>query len=71
MAREISDALRLQLTSEEEELLTKQFTASSEAYEAYLQGRYHWNRRTEEGIRQAIVHFQEAIHFPPFCVHCT
>ena len=61
MAQEISDALRLQLTREQEELLTKQFTASSEAYEAYLKGRYHWNRRTEEGIRQAIVHFQEAI----------
>ncbi|GMR22052.1 MAG: serine/threonine-protein kinase [Acidobacteriota bacterium] len=65
MAREISDALRLQLTSEEEELLTKQFTASSEAYEAYLKGRYHWSRRTEEGIRQSIVHFQEAIREDP------
>ena len=61
MAREISDALRVQLTSEQEESLTKQFTASSEAYAAYLKGRYHWNRRTKEGIRQAIVYFQKAI----------
>ena len=65
IAREISDALRLQLTSEQEELLTKQFTTSSEAYEAYLKGRYHLNRRTEEGIRQAVVHFQEAIGEDP------
>ena len=65
MAREISDALRLQLTAEQEDLLTKQFTTSSEAYAAYLKGRYHWNRRTEEGIRQAIVHFQEAIREDP------
>ena len=65
MAREISDALRVQLTSEQEESLTKQFTASSEAYAAYLKGRYHWNRRTEEGIRQAVVHFQEAIREDP------
>ena len=65
MAREISDALRLQLTTEQEELLTKQFTTSSEAYAAYLKGRYHWNRRTEEGIRQAIVYFQEAIREDP------
>ena len=65
MAREISDALRLQLTAEQEEVLTKQFTTSSLAYEAYLKGRYHWNRRTEEGIRQAIVYFQEAIRKDP------
>ena len=65
MAQEISDALRLQLTAEQEELLTKQFTTSSEAYAAYLKGRYHWNRRTEEGIRQAVVHFQEAIGEDP------
>ena len=65
MAREISDALRLQLTAEQEEVLTKQFTTSSLAYDAYLKGRYHWNRRTEEGIRQAIVYFQEAIRKDP------
>ena len=65
MAREISDALRIQLTTEQEGLLTKQFTASSDAYQAYLKGRYHLNRRTEEGIRQAIVHFQEAIDQDP------
>ena len=65
MAREISDALRVQLTSEQEESLTKQFTTSSEAYAAYLKGRYHWNRRTEEGMRQAVVHFQEAIREDP------
>ena len=57
--------MRVQLTSEQEESLTKQFTTSSEAYAAYLKGRYHWNRRTEEGMRQAVVHFQEAIREDP------
>ena len=65
MAQEISDALRVQLTTEQEELLTKQHTGSSDAYRAYLKGRHHWNRRTEEGLRQALVHFQEAIQEDP------
>ena len=65
MAREISEALRIQLTAEQEELLTKQYTGSADAYEAYLKGRYHLNRRSEEGLRQAIVHFQEAIDHDP------
>ncbi len=38
MAREISEALRIQLTAEQEELLTKQYTGSADAYEAYLKG---------------------------------
>ena len=61
MAREISEALRQQLTSEQEQRLTKQYTASPEAYQAYLKARYHWNQRTEEGLRQAIVHCQDAL----------
>ncbi len=61
MAREISSALRLRLTDEQQELLTKQYTQDSLAYEAYLKGRYHWNRRTDDGIRRAIEFFEEAI----------
>ena len=65
IAKEISDALRLRLTTEQEERLTKQYTTSSKAYQAYLKGRYYWNQRTEEGLRQAIVHFREAIEADP------
>jgi tetratricopeptide (TPR) repeat protein len=36
-----------------------------EAYEAYLRGRYHWNRRSEEGIRKGIEYFEEAIRLDP------
>jgi serine/threonine-protein kinase len=33
----------------------------SAAYDDYLQGRYQWNRRSDEGVRRAIEHFQRAI----------
>jgi TolB-like protein/DNA-binding winged helix-turn-helix (wHTH) protein/Flp pilus assembly protein TadD len=36
-----------------------------DAYEAYLKGRYYWNKRTAEGIQKALVYFQQAINKDP------
>jgi TolB-like protein/Flp pilus assembly protein TadD len=36
-----------------------------EAYEAYLKGRYYWNKRTEQALRQASSYFQQAIEKCP------
>ncbi|HWR15709.1 MAG TPA: winged helix-turn-helix domain-containing protein [Terriglobales bacterium] len=35
------------------------------AYDAYLRGRYFWNRRTVEGFQQAIQAFEEAVEKDP------
>ena len=35
----------------------------AEAYEAYLKGRYHWNRKTIEDIQQAGRYFEQALQF--------
>ncbi len=43
----------------------KRYTANNEAYQAYLRGRYFWNRRNEEGFRKAIEAFNEAIRHDP------
>jgi len=65
MAAEITRSLRLKLSGEEAAGLAKRFTESTKAYQAYLRGRHHWNKRTVEGLRQALVHFQEAIDLDP------
>jgi TolB-like protein/Flp pilus assembly protein TadD len=39
--------------------------ASPEAYDLYLQGRFQWNRRTEEGFEKALALFEEAIRIDP------
>jgi TolB-like protein/thioredoxin-like negative regulator of GroEL len=57
----VSEKLRLKLTGADQTQLAKTDTQSGEAYEAYLKGRYHWNKRTEEGFKQATNFFQEAI----------
>ena len=38
---------------------------SYEAYDLYLKGRYFWNKRTQEGFRQAAGYFQQAIDKDP------
>jgi TolB-like protein/Tfp pilus assembly protein PilF len=40
-------------------------TPKPEAYEAYLKGRFHWNKRTEAGLQKALGYFQECIEKDP------
>lgn len=37
--------------------------ASEDARRAYLQGRYHWNRRTADGLDRAIQHYWRSLAF--------
>ena len=65
IATQISDQLRLQLTSVEKKRLAHRATKKSEAYELYLKGRYHANKRTIEGVKRAIEEFEKAIQIDP------
>ncbi|MDF2463761.1 MAG: hypothetical protein K0Q43_1996 [Ramlibacter sp.] len=40
-------------------------TRNSDAYQAYLQGRFLWNQRSEQSLRRAIEHFRRAIELDP------
>ena len=65
IAKEISEKLRLQLSGEEQKKLDKRYTQNPEAYQAYLRGRYHWNKRTKKGFERAVEHFNQAIDKDP------
>ncbi|MCA1626804.1 MAG: winged helix-turn-helix domain-containing protein, partial [Acidobacteria bacterium] len=65
ISQEISAKLRLKLSGEQKQRLTKRHTGSAEAYQTYLKGRYYWNKRTHEGIRKGIEYFTEAIKLDP------
>jgi TolB-like protein/DNA-binding winged helix-turn-helix (wHTH) protein/Tfp pilus assembly protein PilF len=65
IAKEMTAALRVPLTGEEEKRLRKTYTASPEAYDDYLKGRYWWNKQTEEGFRKGIEYFERAIAKDP------
>lgn len=65
IAREVTQKLQLKLTGEEERRLVKRDTSNAEAYQFYLRGRYLWNKRTPDGLKQATQEFQQAIERDP------
>ena len=65
IARRVSEKLQLKLTGDDQTQLTKTHTDNGEAYQDYLKGRYHWNKRTDEGFKKAIGFFQDAIQKDP------
>ena len=55
IARQVTDALRLRLTSPQQEQVTKRYTENAEAYRLYLQGRYLMNEQfAEEDLKGAV-----------------
>jgi len=40
-------------------------TANSDAYRAYIQGRYYWGKQTTPALEQAIQQYQEALRYDP------
>jgi TolB-like protein/Tfp pilus assembly protein PilF len=65
IAQEITAKLKLKLSSEEQRLLVKRDSTNAEAYQFYLRGRYFWNKRTSDGIKQAIEYFQQSVERDP------
>ena len=61
ISREITDKLRLKLTGDEQKQITRRDTTNAEAYQAYLRGRYHWNKRSGDEVKKAIDQFQQSI----------
>ena len=65
IAKEMTTALRMRLTGDDEKRMAKSYTASPEAYQLYLQGRFWWNKRSEEGYNKGIEYFEQAIQKDP------
>ena len=65
IAMEKSEKLRLRLTGEEKQRLTKRYTRSSEAYQLYTMGRFFNRKRTKEGWEKSIGYFERAIEKDP------
>jgi DNA-binding winged helix-turn-helix (wHTH) protein/tetratricopeptide (TPR) repeat protein len=62
---QVAEVLSVRLTADDRLRLARRGTGSVDAHHWYLKGRYHWNRRTEEGLRRAIECFNEAVGADP------
>lgn len=65
ISEKVASALLPQLTGDEQHQLSKRGTDNSEAFEAYLRGRYYWNSYTETGLAKALESYQRAIKLDP------
>ena len=65
IARRVAQSLEHRLISSPKADWVHPRTASMDAYQDYLKGRFYWNKRTEEGFRNAISYFEQAIAKDP------
>ena len=61
IARDVSGKLKIKLSGADEAKVAKSYTTNTEAYQLYLKGRYHWNKRTGESVKQAVEFYRHAI----------
>jgi serine/threonine-protein kinase len=65
VAREIVERLGVSITSAQQTTLRVARAVDPVMYEAYLKGRFHWNKRTAESLQQAVTFFRSAIERDP------
>ena len=65
VARAVANQIQVKLSPQEQTRLASARPVDPEAHEAYLKGRYEWNKWTEEGLRKSIEYFEQAIHKDP------
>ena len=65
IVRQIGDAIELPLRRDARERLSKTRAVSPEVYEAYLKGRYEWNKRTQKSLELAVRHYSDAVTLDP------
>jgi TolB-like protein/DNA-binding winged helix-turn-helix (wHTH) protein/Tfp pilus assembly protein PilF len=65
VARSIAEQVRIKLNPTEQTQLNRAKAVDAEAHEAYLKGRYFWNKRTPGSLKQAIDYFIQATEKSP------
>ena len=65
IARDVSSKLKSKLSGADVARVEKTYTTNTEAYQLYLKGKFFWNKRTGEALKQAAEFYREAIEKDP------
>ncbi|MGB8342208.1 MAG: adenylate/guanylate cyclase domain-containing protein [Chthoniobacterales bacterium] len=65
LASAIANEINVQLTPREKSRLASALAVNPEAHDAYLKGRYFFNRPSDENLKKAITQFEQAIALDP------
>jgi TolB-like protein/DNA-binding winged helix-turn-helix (wHTH) protein/Flp pilus assembly protein TadD len=65
VARAIAEEIRVNVQPKEQAALKNVKAVNPDAYEAYLKGRYFWNKRSVESLKRAKEYFDEAVAKAP------
>ena len=65
LASAIAGAINVRLTPDEQSRLSAAPTVNPEAHDAYLKGRYFFNRPSDENLQKAIAQFEAVVKLSP------
>ena len=65
VAESVAQKIDITISPRERSRVVKARHVSPGAYEAYLKGRYYWNKRTADGLQKGTFYFQQAIEKDP------
>ena len=63
VAQAIADQIRVTVSNQQH--VQNPSALNAQAYDSYLKGRYYWNKRTVDGLKEAINYFKQSIDIDP------
>src|SRR5258708_1738536 len=65
IARDVASKLKSKLSGADAAKVEKTYTTNPEAYQLYLKGKFYWNKRTGESLKQAAELYRQALEKDP------
>jgi TolB-like protein/tetratricopeptide (TPR) repeat protein len=69
VAEKIATSLKTEISNSDKLIFDRKVTKNLLAYDLYLKGRYHWNKRMPDDLKKGIEYFQRALKIDPEFAH--